>query len=811
MSFLSRKPARPDSRGGGAGRDDEYDSYDDYAPDGYANEDDAWSPGEYFSPEGIKGKWAGERPEGRAGGRGQRDDSRRDNGADYDSFADGFDSGEYGHYGQAPDSSRTGYDADEYATGVYDLPEGADDDRPERSRRRRRDREDSGERTGIFRLRRDRGEDIWPDDGISDEDYWASVAADRPLNGADVPADNHSGARPPAAPAPAPAPATAAPAAARPGMDGRPSDDARFTSDQRGGPGRLGPAPGLSGDYQPGAAPGGSNGTAGASGGFGQPGSGLPGSGQPGSGRTGSGPMQPARSGTGPTPVRVGTGPTPTVGVTASRPPTAPPNGMRPGQAQPSRGSGGFPQAAPARPSFQPNGFQPGSGPASSRQPEPGDRTERIERVNASGYPDPRPGNRSQPASTPSFSNGTSASGNFSASGGFGGPGASSGAPATAGRSRADSAGRTDNSRADAGRGDAGRGDAGRGDSGAWRTVDRRDADRRDSRDNGRDAGGSWPPPGRNGAPARPALDDDPLTSQAYSQAALTDTDGRSYRVAARRSQSQAKLTEQAENFINGQYQRGGQHRGGTDDYPTASFQPADQRSGEYRQHRGDGPAAPGRPFPAAQPPAGGRYPAGYGGQPGQPARGQAGPSQAPNPGQGYPGQPGRNGDRPGQAGNLPGHGLPTAPGNGAPSAGQPGGGLPTGPYEQQARQQQQPQRPQAQPRPAQPPAAATAPASVPLSAPIGNGASSGRHSMPGGLNPYDSDVTASYPYPGQSVPARPATGGQPQDAADDPYYRPAANGYPATGTAQGRNDQDRGDQRAPGYGGNHGNGYRSY
>jgi len=457
-------------------------------------------------------------------------------------------------------------------------------------------------------------------------------------------------------------------------------------------------------------------------------------------------------------------------------------------------GSGGFPQSPP-RPSFQPNGFQPGSGPAGGRQQDRGDwgdRTERIERVNASGYPDPRPGNRSQPASTPTFS----ASGSFSASGGFDGPGGSSGAPATAGRSRADSAGRTDSSPAD----------AGRGDSGAWRTADRRDSrelDWRDSRDNGRDAGGSWPPPGRNGAPARPAPDDDPLTSQAYSRAALTETDGRSYRVAARRSQSQAKLTEQAENLINGHYQRGAQHRAGsTDDYPTASFQPVDQRSGEYRQHRPDGPSTPSRAFPAAQPP-GGRYPAGYGGNPGQqPARGQA-----PNPGQGYPGQPGRNGDRPGQAGSLPGHGLPAAPGNGAPSASQPGGGLPAGPYEQQGRQQPpQPQRPQAQPRPAQPPAAA--PASGPLSAPVGNPPSNGRHSMPGGLNPYDSDVTASYPYPGQSFPARPATGGQPQDDADDPYYRPSANGYPGTGAAHGRNDQDQG---APGYGGNYGNGYRSY
>ena len=76
------------------------------------------------------------------------------------------------------------------------LPEGADEDRQERGRRRRKDREDSGERTGIFRLRRDRGEDIWPDDGISDEDYWASVAADRPLNAAGSPLDDDPLPRP---------------------------------------------------------------------------------------------------------------------------------------------------------------------------------------------------------------------------------------------------------------------------------------------------------------------------------------------------------------------------------------------------------------------------------------------------------------------------------------------------------------------------------------------------------------------------------------------------------------------------------------
>src|ERR1700691_4385916 len=139
MSFLSRKPARPEGRGSDAGRDDEYDDYDGYAHDAYQNEDEGWSPNEYFSPEGIKGRWAGEQPEGRAGGRGRRDNGRGEAGPGYDAYTD--------NYG-------------------------------------------GGERTGILRLRRDRGEDIWPDDGISDEDYWASVAADRPLNGTDAALDN---------------------------------------------------------------------------------------------------------------------------------------------------------------------------------------------------------------------------------------------------------------------------------------------------------------------------------------------------------------------------------------------------------------------------------------------------------------------------------------------------------------------------------------------------------------------------------------------------------------------------------------------
>src|ERR1700740_530533 len=128
MSFLSRKPARPNGRDGAA-RDDEYDDYDGYAHDGYQSEDDGWSPNEYFSPEGIKGRWAGEHPEGRAGGRGQRD-SRGEAGPGYSS-ADDYSGPEYG--------SGPGYGADEFGTGAYDLPDGADDDRSDRTRRRRRD------------------------------------------------------------------------------------------------------------------------------------------------------------------------------------------------------------------------------------------------------------------------------------------------------------------------------------------------------------------------------------------------------------------------------------------------------------------------------------------------------------------------------------------------------------------------------------------------------------------------------------------------------------------------------------------------
>jgi hypothetical protein len=57
-----------------------------------------------------------------------------------------------------------------------------------------------------------------------------------------------------------------------------------------------------------------------------------------------------------------------------------------------------------------------------------------------------------------------------------------------------------------------------------------------------------------------------------------------------------------------------------------------------------------------------------------------------------------------------------------------------------------------------------------------------------GGLNPYDSAVTGSYPYPGQPFPSRPAPpSGSAQDAAEGRYYRPAPDGYPASGNDQNR------------------------
>ena len=182
MSFLSRRSSRPDQRGGngGAGRHSgsEYDEYD-YAPGDYEQDDDNWSPDEYFSPEGIKGKWAaGAQPGDRPGGRGRHADGRgyAEPGAGYDDYGSQQTQGPQGGYGRdsyyrGAYGQDGGTGDDDYGTGGYDLPETAEDDQSERGGgRRRRDRGERGERRRR-RGRRDKGDDIWPDDGVSDEDY----------------------------------------------------------------------------------------------------------------------------------------------------------------------------------------------------------------------------------------------------------------------------------------------------------------------------------------------------------------------------------------------------------------------------------------------------------------------------------------------------------------------------------------------------------------------------------------------------------------------------------------------------------------
>ncbi len=622
MSFLSRRPSRPGSRDGDAGRDDEYGDYD-YAPDGYGGgEDENWSPGQYFSPEGIKGRWAdGQRSGDRSDARGRRGEAGR--GDSSQGYEDGADDG----YGAG---RGYGYGADEYATGAYDLPEGSDEEPAERSGRRRKDK-DRGERTGVFRLRRDRGEDIWPDDGISDEDYWASVASDRPLTGANPPVESDSLAadsRPmgrPGGPAssdggprmPATGGGVRAGAGPRPGPDSRTGSDQRFADEQRGVTGRLGPPPGLRGDYQPGA---------------------------PISARPGTGP-QAARPGTGPIAARPGTGAQP---VRSGASGSAGAWSSQAGFAQSGTGSASYRTSGPQA-SYQPGG--PAGRPQDSRETDSrqadsrqadrgadwGERTERIDRVNASGYPEPRGNSRQGPGRPgPSRTSGPA------------------GAPAAVGR--------------------AGGGANGEGGWGSAEGADRRAADR----DNVRDSGG-WPSAARGGAPADRAGDDDPLTSRAYSRAAVSAADGRSYRVAARRSQAQAKLTEQAtatftaaagypsEGYRAGQHQTGateaypaGQHQTGA----TAEYRAAQRPTGATNGHRsGQYPASEHGQYQADAQASAARYP-GYGSQPGQSAQSSshAGPGQSS--------QPIRRGNSAGSAGQ-----------SGQATAGGPSGvGRPTGP-----------------------------------------------------------------------------------------------------------------------------------
>jgi hypothetical protein len=835
MSFLSRRPSRSGNREGDAGRDDEYDDYD-YAPDGYrADEDENWSPGEYFSPEGIKGRWAdgqhpGERPAARGrrgdsgrgdvgrGDSGRADSARGDSGQGYrDRTGGGYDDDGYGP---------GGYGADEYATGAYDLPEGADEERGDRGGKRRKERGERGSRLRIGR--RDRGEEIWPDDGVSDEDYWASVASDRPLNGVNpaieadlpLPADSRPTGRPAGRGGNEDMRAATG---SRPGTDPRAAVDQRFGDDQRGGTGRLGPPPGLVGDYQPGggASPGALN-----------------------SGRAGSGPMAGyaptggARPGTGPMAARPGTGP---ISAWSSQ-------------------AGYAPSATGPRPSFQP-GSGPAAGRATGGRPSAadraadwGERTERIDRVNAAGYPEPRANGRGQAPGRPGGS----------AVGAVSDPFGAAAAPGTTGR------GRVDNSRVDTGRVDTGRIDGGRIDGPDWRTPDRREQGRDANREPSRVSGG-WPAAGRGGlsgadrAGDRPG--DDPLTSTAYSRASASDSDGRSYRVAARRSQAQAKLTEQTQVFSaptgypsdqhrtgpyetgltgeyparqydtgaagapggarGGQYQTGatgeyptGQHRSAgvsgvpgksaadqyrTGDYPTGDYRGGDYRGGEYQT--GDY----GHYRSEAQP-SDARYP-GYSGS-------QSGPSGLSSSAvaSGQPGQPSRRGQQapvgPGALNTASGpNGFGGQPTGSPGRASQPNAiGAPSGQYpaEQPRHRQHRPQSqpPQSQsPQQSQPPVS-HAPQSQPPRQPVqphvptsggqganGQGGGSPTGGAPGrslpastGRNPYESAVTGSYPYPSQPYPARPGPsanrtsdanpaleGRDGRDGRDGRYYRPGS------------------------------------
>jgi hypothetical protein len=528
MSFLSRKNSQPEKRGGRAAdrrrADSEYDDYG-YAPDAYADDDDAWSPDEYFSPEGIKGRWAaGARPGERSSVPGHRGDYQS-GGYPRDGYGpDGY--GQDGSYGN--DDFESGPD---YGTGGYDLTDDDGADRGDRAERgggrRRRDRGERRLRLG----RRDRSVDIWPDDEVSDEDYWASVSADRPFHSANDALDadpSQADGRPMGRPAGAARRGGASesrltadrslggdrPVPADPRVAGEP----RVASEQRTGSGRLGPPPGLSPAAS--AAQSGQNGY-------------LPGGAQPGrpvhagasganSGpmaRSSSGPM--ARASSGPM-ARASSGPMPRAGTGPAPAPAAPQMySAPPAHAAPS----GRPAAGLAQPSFQPNGARAASRPP--ERPDWGERTERIDRVTATGYPEPRHSARPQDPRVQ------------------------------------DSRGALEG-------------------QGVWS----QDATRRDSRNQGRP---------RRGA------DDDPLTSKAWSRSALVDTDGRSYRVAARRGgqvpddRREAALGEQTQTFSMPQYP--------ADPQAGAARNPGQgaQHSGQHPYDRGNGASYPypSQPYPS--------------------------------------------------------------------------------------------------------------------------------------------------------------------------------------------------------------------
>jgi hypothetical protein len=265
MSFLSRRSSRAGKRNdkgapdAGRGRDDR--EYDD---DGYPQDDDNWSPDQYFSPEGIKGRRASVQHGGPPAGPrdpGPRDPSRRDPGRGYDGYdaeppGNGYSTGPQPQ-GRRGQRAPAGYGRDSYQQQQpgYDQQSGYDqqpgyngydpqdeDDPGERGARgKRRER---GERRRPRLGRRDRDGEIWPDDGVSDEDYWASVAADRPLPGAGSGPEadatqvmgSHAG------------PVPGRPTGGYPGNESRPGSPGTHGGNGSR-TGRLGAPPGLSGPY----------------------------------------------------------------------------------------------------------------------------------------------------------------------------------------------------------------------------------------------------------------------------------------------------------------------------------------------------------------------------------------------------------------------------------------------------------------------------------------------------------------------------------------------------------------------------------
>ena len=699
-----------------------------------------------------------------------------------------------------------GYGADEYATGAYELPEGSDEQPAERGGRRRKDR---GDWTGIFSLRRDRGEDIWPDDGVSDEDYWASVASDQPLTGANPPLES------------APLAAADSRPMGRPGGPASSDGGARMPAtggdDVRAGAGpRLGANSRAGGDERFGGTSG--SGTSSAV----SPAASAP---RPACAATISRAARRSRRARQPGRRRRAQGPAPW-----RRAPATGPQAVRPGAGSAGAWSSqaGYAQPGTAQPSYRPSGpqasYQPGglagrsqdSRETDSRQADRGadwgERTERIDRVNASGYPEPRGNNRSQGPGRP-------------------GPSRTSGplgAPVAVGR----------------GSGAGARGDAGRGDGGGRRGwgsadgADRRAPGRDADRDNVRNSGG-WPISARGGAPADRAGDDDPLTSRAYSRAAVSDADGRSYRVAARRSQAQTKLTEQAtatftatashpsEGYRAGQYETGateaypaGQYQtGATGEYPAAQrptgatngHRAGQHPTGEYGQYQAD-TAGLGRALPGLRQPAGAVRPVEFTRRPGPVV-----PADPARPLQGQPAQAGKQA----RAGQPVSAGQPVRAARTAPagsvgrtdpagrtgrarragqavrsqSATRAGSACPPGPPRTPGRTRRRRHRRHSSPGSRSsartPSHRATAPRrkSRPggSGSPVGSGSPAG--SAPGrtasattGQNPYESAVTGSYPYPSQPYPS-PAAPRRPTPARQrrTPPWTAATAATPAT------------------------------